>query len=371
MLLLIACARNDGPRAPTQLGPTPAGEFYWFEVLRSLDQDELLVNELDRRRQDLGERLVFDRLFGEWVVRPPAAATLVTAVARPSAPPVTVEYVLTRGGRRRPRVQPYLASGGVYRWITLQPGLAGHYEITRRVLAEDLRWSGTAVAVAADAARDPDFFAWTVPAAHGQTPHDAAGRPALSAAQAATDFVRWAAERTRWAAEACATGDLRAALYHLGSALHAVQDLASHDGRTNAEHAWNAVTGEDPDDPEHPDALFDLARNLSRAYLVDAALPLVGECAGRMAGLAGASAYSHGEKKARFGLRRDLTHTSYCDYVDYGLGQRNPVQWRLHCWRAPRVLQPPYPVVRWSRAATHEAIVARIAAELRGGRTTP
>jgi len=57
-----------------------------------------------------------------------------------------------------------LAAGG---WLT--PWQTGHWDVTGET-AERFGFSSAAIAILRDAAQDPDFYEWTHPAAHAQTP---------------------------------------------------------------------------------------------------------------------------------------------------------------------------------------------------------
>jgi hypothetical protein len=131
----------------------------------------------------------------------------------------------------------------------LSPGKTGHYDVTREA-AEQFGFSPAATAILADAAQDPDFYEFTRPAAHAQTPDEVDRLPeadrsaAIDAAVAAYHaWIRDCFAR----AKATAAEDPRLALYWVGYVLHAIEDLAPHAGRTNGEHA----AGPNPDvDPE-------------------------------------------------------------------------------------------------------------------------
>ncbi len=144
----------------------------------------------------------------------------------------------------------------------------GHSEATLRALddlsSRGFTFSSEARRVIADAAQDPDFFSWADMAAHAQTQADAWGRP-LDTQGAKLAFMRFLASNLRKSADACTqpgAGDdaIKRALYWLGFALHSVQDLAAHRGRTNPEHAYNA---EHELNPDKTDEAFELAVQLT------------------------------------------------------------------------------------------------------------
>jgi hypothetical protein len=153
---------------------------------------------------------------------------------------------------------------GSYRGLCLpwqrKAGVGGHYEVTQKVI-EEVRKRGISITPKAadvmdDAAQDPDSFAWEDMRAHGQTA-DTDGLPSESANVAEEKWRGWAAG---WFAEAgvrCAKGGPGAleGIYLLGYASHAVQDAASHRGRTNPEHAYNALFESNPDKVSGVDGL--------------------------------------------------------------------------------------------------------------------
>lgn len=193
---------------------------------------------------------------------------------------------------------------GSWRSLCLPWTQEGHYEATAKagaMLGQDL--SPAAIAVLADASQDPDFFDWRTMAAHGQTPLDVAGRPLDEqiAQQGFRDFIR---EHVNSAAKACAAGDVRSALYWTGYALHAVEDVAPHRGRTNEEHAYNAYV--ENKNPDREDAAFTLARDLAASMLRRLLAGPLSPCASRLASYSGAPIV-YAEKVTTFKRQRDLT----------------------------------------------------------------
>lgn len=118
-------------------------------------------------------------------------------------------------------------------------GKAGHFEITGRALREGpFQWSRRATEIVQDASRDADFFEWEHPAAHAQTANTEQGKIGESSAAAQANFFGWVRGNLSRAQSLCQSGEYRLALYMLGYSLHAVQDLAFHEGITNAEHSY-------------------------------------------------------------------------------------------------------------------------------------
>jgi hypothetical protein len=83
-------------------------------------------------------------------------------------------------------------------------------------------------------------YDWDTAAAHAQTPNNSEGVPTQSAAQAEKESVHYLEQKAREFRTELEAGHTGNALYVLGYALHTIQDLASHEGRTNYEHSWLA-----------------------------------------------------------------------------------------------------------------------------------
>lgn len=157
--------------------------------------------------------------------------------------------LLLRGSlpeRRRDSTCPYALSGGMpFAAFLGHLGSAGHFEVTRKALAEASArsprpYSSAAASILQDASRDADLFDWELPAAHAQEASDPSGDlPAKR--DGGERFIAWTQCGLQAAREACAAGRPRSALYLLGYALHGVQDLVFHAGISNAEHSYRDV----------------------------------------------------------------------------------------------------------------------------------
>ena len=224
----------------------------------------------------------------------------------------------------RPEVSNRLASGGVFGfWID-----EGHYEVTQDA-AERFGFSSAGVDILRDASQDPDFYEFTVPAAHSQSddavgmiaPGPARERAEQDAIARYKDWVAGCVSKLRGAA-----GERpRDALYWLGYALHGVEDLAPHGGITNAEHASLA---ESPDDDENNIALaghyaFEFLRNI-REFLGPEAFD-------RLRSWDGEGHLSHAEKVALLGRDHDISLPEWQKYKEggkaYDAKKQVPVRW--------------------------------------------
>lgn len=195
----------------------------------------------------------------------------------------------------------------------------GHSDVTSRaavaVRAQGVTFSSNAIDVLADASQDPDFFAWTNMAAHGQTPTGTDGLP--GDVQAAKK--RWAefvsGNLTR-AAEQCQRGDeasVRRALYFTGYAVHAVEDVASHRGRTNEEHSYNAYVEEKNPDLD-PKAVA-LAEEMAATFFVAALRGRLAGCVERFKSYQG-GAVLWPEKTGALGFRFEMTPQELVKYKE-------------------------------------------------------
>jgi hypothetical protein len=202
--------------------------------------------------------------------------------------------------------------------LSLGGGNRGHSDATAEAAASlaaaGIPISAAGRAILADASQDPDFFQWTVMAAHSQTPDDGGLPGSRAAAQAAA--VEWVHDRLKSIKPLCTAGDdasIRDALYWLGYSVHALEDLAAHRGRTNPEHRFDAkVEGCNPDESR---IAFPLAVDMAREYLRRL---LEGPLAACRPGFArfGGSQVDWSEKVGHFGLHRDLDADTFTAYED-------------------------------------------------------
>lgn len=127
---------------------------------------------------------------------------------------------------------------------------AGHYEIAADAASlfgstgAFEQFSPQAAEVLADASRDADAYEWTHPAAHAQTADDdSTAELTETTADAQAKFIQWEKDAIGRVSGACGHKQWRNALYWTGYAFHGVQDLAFHNGISNAEHAWHDYGG--------------------------------------------------------------------------------------------------------------------------------
>ncbi len=197
-------------------------------------------------------------------------------------------------------------------------GSRGHSDATRlaalSVRQSGVRLSDAAITLLADAAQDADFFQWENMAAHGQTP-DTEGLP-MDAKTAREDSARWVGAHLARARELCEKPDetsVRHALYWTGYALHAIEDIASHRGRTNPEHSYNAHQEfHNPD--EHEDS-FKLSVDMATQFLVRALHGPLKGCGTHFASYSGGPVL-YPEKVGALRLQRDFTPTTVSAYKE-------------------------------------------------------
>jgi hypothetical protein len=150
----------------------------------------------------------------------------------------------TRGALHKSR----LPSGG---WINLWLNI-GHYEVTQEA-SEKFGFSSAAVAILRDAAQDPDFYEFTLPSAHAQSPDAVAFMPPGPARDEAIQkgidvYKRWVLDQAKKLLRADSRKNTRLSLYWLGYALHGIQDLGPHGGMPNPEHSALDSQSQSPDE---------------------------------------------------------------------------------------------------------------------------
>jgi len=239
------------------------------------------------------------------------------------------ETFVRRESRQNVEV-PYLSSGGWINVLTFRPFLDGHIDVTKRVLARAFKFYHPAQLIAADGSKDPDFYAWTDDAAHAQTPADANGHvDVTNLAQDKTaiqNFAKWLTNLIKGVKARCESDEPRYALYALGYALHAVQDLAAHNGRTFAEHSWNSYCPnpecdssrpktDKEGDPDDNESNISLAEVYSIRFLGDVRRVVGDDCWTKMKVYDGPQ-LSWFDKRSTFGLRWSLSLKQYLTYRD-------------------------------------------------------
>jgi hypothetical protein len=235
----------------------------WYAFLQK-HKDRLFYNQDSRQLRIHKERLKEEPLTEDLAERrKPKKETLLSAKERPTSTEV-----------------PYLSSGGWLNIVTLRFGVDGHSEVTDQVLDDEFKFDDDARALMSDASQDPDFYDWRTDSAHAQTPIDDTGRvknreDSPNGNLARSDFLQWLARNVKQIRDYCNNDEIRFALYFLGYALHAVQDLAAHNGRTASEHAWNSYCNSSgcggtlsPEmDPDDNNGNISLARKYTTVFL--------------------------------------------------------------------------------------------------------
>lgn len=160
--------------------------------------------------------------------------------------------------------------GGVLRHC-LVDGKQGHYEVTAAA-AKDDHWPEQVRGFLARASREADEYEWNEPAAHGQTENGATENAGKD------KFKKTVIDYGKQIRAACAAGgaeNVTRAVYVLGYLLHATQDLSSHAGQTNEEHAYRALVG---DNPDSKDKRVERAERWSKRVLEIARAELLQTC---------------------------------------------------------------------------------------------
>jgi hypothetical protein len=169
-------------------------------------------------------------------------------------------------------VDPFSGPGGVFSLLSLQIGVDGHTEITEAALRTLTRRSKLWAPLSADGwraivtgAASPDFRQWAVPAAHALTAHDLVTGERGSAAVSQDAWASWVRAEIETATTAADLGHYGEAMFHLGCAAHAVQDLATNRGMSAVQKSYSQfVAGTNPDEDT---GLIDLSQTLAADFL--------------------------------------------------------------------------------------------------------
>lgn len=284
----------------------------------------------------------------------------------PDAGDCQVEVHRRKSLRRLGDSQTFGTSGGLpFSAFLGHLGKAGHFEITSAALrAPAIAASASSIAVMAAASRDPDFFEWTVPAAHAQTPNDSEGRlDALHARGAQSAFLEWIRQASRRVGRLCDEGNARGAAYAMGYALHAIQDLAFHEGITNAEHSfldYHETQKIGVDHSERYDEKFKLAIEATSGLLNRFRAVLTDGCWNSVVQLPNATPLNPEEKERLLGRAMDFSVGEFLAYR--GLASRvaalSAVRPKAELFVNPRWLSPP-------REAAMESILRLVRVESR------
>lgn len=154
-------------------------------------------------------------------------------------------------------------SGG---WLSAITGdnSPGHLEITTEIL-KSFGFSNDAVSVASDAAQDPDLYEWSNPRAHAQTDNDSQGRTNETLDAAKSQYLNWVKLRIN---NLFSSTSPSYGLFYLGYVLHGIQDLAAHQGVTNAQHSYESYIEHGIDkDCDHLASNRDVAKVYTARFL--------------------------------------------------------------------------------------------------------
>lgn len=155
--------------------------------------------------------------------------------------------------------------GGLLGWAySIIDNSPGHYDITTEILKSFI-FSKDAVSVASDAAQDPDFYEWSNPRAHAQTDNDSQGRTNETSDAAKSQYINW----VKLIINKFFSSTLPSyKLFYLGYVLHGIQDLAAHQGVTNAQHSYESYIYPGIDkDCDHLPENRDVAKTYTTRFL--------------------------------------------------------------------------------------------------------
>lgn len=203
-------------------------------------------------------------------------------------------------------------------------------------------FSAAAVEVMKDASVDIDSYCWTHMPTHAQSSVGDSGiiTTTPEAQQAWAQFVMHYVRLVGQQCKGSGADDTRNALYRLGFAMHALEDLAAHQGRTNEEHAFSTfVLLRDPDGTT---GASQLGVAVAKRFLERAFASELKECIPRFASFQGKPIPSNDKGgvlgdgfKGKLNGKRDLNVLTGAAYVlsafDYpALKRKNPrpnVRW--------------------------------------------
>lgn len=312
----------------TLLSPASVKEIYaqtypsfaeWF--VETIESDPAAWDNVRALISPIKKRLAYDSSQKEVVILPediPEVILKPMSSVQQGQDPKLRPFVGSEG--ESPRLRPFLSSGGFWNWITLNPFLPGHYDVTLEVLTEQgMPWTLTSQAaeVVADASRDPDLFEWKCPAAHAQNDIESGMQETPDPLRGKTNFYAWLRHRLSDIATAQAANDDRLALYQFARALHSIQDLASHRGMDNSEHSWLDRRGEGPD--EDMQLSIPLAKALTREFVEEIIRTQPGISYSLLSHPRGPMAtWGYMEVKDRLGFSRQLTIMEYRAFKELG-----------------------------------------------------
>ena len=243
-----------------------------------------------------------------------------------------------------------LPSGG---WINLWLNI-GHYEVTQEA-AERFGFSSAAVDILRDASQDPDFYEFTLPSAHAQSPDKLAFMPPGPARDEAIQkgidaHMHWALSVFGRIRHAMLNNDTRVALYWLGYVLHGIQDLGPHGGMPNPEHAALDSLNQSPDEDSNS---VQLSRYYTQEFLRHTRETLGDDGFDLLRNWDGDGNLSKSEKENLFGHGWDLSVEAVMEFKKGGEKYLE--------------MSPPPVSVRWPR----ERVFTEIVESLASTRKTP
>jgi hypothetical protein len=331
-----------------------------FQQFLAMDDAEPCAWDAFVQQAGDAKRLFFNQETGTLRLHPPDAPPPPKQFEYSLPPGVTqqsTEGALLMSTRHLVDVA-YLPSGGYVSWLTLTPWVRGHRDVTYDVLRNEFKFYAAAWEQAMDGSWEPDIYGWTDDAQHAQTPLDEDAlqiKPSSDypdGKEARTKFVSKVVEIVQRVRSQCGTKP-EVALYWLGYALHGVQDLAAHKGRSYAEHAWNSycsnancdsgprsecdhATSQAPCKEKDPDdniENYELAKRFSVQLLRTVSEALGESCWEKLRTYNGRK-LTNIEKKSDLKLERDLTKTEYDKYKQSAVrfaalppAQRQIVRW--------------------------------------------
>lgn len=147
-------------------------------------------------------------------------------------------------------------------WIGCVVPLTQHYGNTLEALRTTSLSPASVISIAI-ASRFPDFLDFNTPSAHAQCENNEDGL-LKDVENDRQIFISWIAQKLKVIRNHAAKGNVEEVFFWLGYVLHGLQDLAVHQGQSNAEHSYNNRVGKCPDKDEKG---AELAAAISRDFV--------------------------------------------------------------------------------------------------------
>jgi len=232
--------------------------------------------------EELDPKKYFEKILGELEKNPTNPVDLDSCFFR-AAPsedqvvPAPVQHHEEKKYEEPPKIisnpQQKQVLGSMMEWINPKYWLCGcpvpitqHYANTKEALQS--LFPSSVISFLAQASRLPDFTHFHDHRAHAQSRNDKNGC-LVDENQDYQDFLGYVVDLLKQMQTHLNQSHIGDALWNLGYILHALQDLAVHQGQSNAEHSYNNWVGKCPDtDMERAKLAIKISRVFVKEYLL-------------------------------------------------------------------------------------------------------